>query len=1412
MANPDRVFHETWLGMVQPAEGLVVSPPVLERAQCVGRRPKVVQERLFELCSVPKGAEKAGKADAKAAPRVRSLPELLEQLLGLSPDLFDEGAALPASLSLYVPEGQQTLRPTRALRQEGVAAAPANDASGDGEAAPDSTPAGRAGARYALLVWEVPAGLDLDKAETQTGPWAYPAQAKFDRLLRECRVPIGLLSNGSELRLTYAPIDAASGYIPFRVADMLQSDGRPILDAFLMLLEAKRWFGVAAADTLPEILKESRQRQAEVTNELSRQVFEALEILLAGFQAAAERDGGNGADPSPLYRTLETEEDRVYAGLLTVLLRLVFLLYCEDHRLLPSDHELFSQHYSLLGLFDQLQQDNDRLPDSMGQRFGAYARVVALFRLVYLGGKHSGDGDAPAFDLPERRGELFDPNEYPFLEGWGPGGSAPVACAERRQAVHVPTVDDGTVHRVLERLIVLDGQRLSYRSLRVEQIGGVYEALMGYAVRRLEGDAVRLKLGGGASARLWLEAAPLVKRKGEAERARWLGDELGFDNTEAKRIAKAVEGCSTTKQALEQLERLGGKNPERAVKGTLVLQPSLERRRTSSHYTPPELAKSVVERALEPLIATMGPAPKSESILNLVVCDPAMGSGAFLVAACEFLAAQLEAAWSREGQQQLIGNTAENVNLYAKRLIAQRCLLGVDKNRYAVQLARISLWLTTMSRHEPFTFVDHALRHGDSLVGLSLEQIRAFHWKPPAQTDFLEVDLRGMVDEALEKRRGLLALARKAGVRTSEKQRLLFQSRDSLGDLQLVGDVLLGAFFGREKDREREEERRRRRDVVQRWLLSEHGEVKEGLRGELEEWQRELRRTQVPFHWMLEYPEVFCDAAKVIDAHNATDNRRVDAFVGNPPFASKNGIVASGGRQYVPWLLSAFPRAHGNADLCAYFFRRAGELLGTNGTVGFIATNTISQGDTRTTGLEALIGQGFSVISAFTNIRWKGIAAVTVCLVTLARGAVVKVALRQLDGAQVPNIDSRLQGVRERLQTKPLSCMRGLFYMGSKTYGEGFELAPDEAAALLKKEKNRVVILPIIGGIDVNSDPHQRAPGYVISFGQMSVDEASRWPEVLDIVTQRVKPERDKANVMTADGAHRKKYWWQHAQPRPELYTQIRLLSRCLVTARVTKHLCFSFQPTDRIFNQKLYVFPFDTFTNFSVLQSRLHDAWTRLLSSTLETRQNYSASDCFETFPFPSPNPRTLLPTLETIGETLYETRAQYMITTNQGLTKTYNALKDPTCRDPRILELRTLHEDLDRAVLTAYSWSDIVVPPYCPQTPAEEAQLQSFKDEIIDRLFVLNAERAAQEATEAAANPSPARKRKTKATTTTGVAPRTSPPNATARPLAKAAPRPHKPTPPKSEPRPIKRAQPSDPPPSHAPARARKKGGSRR
>ncbi|MBI2395960.1 MAG: hypothetical protein HYV09_40730 [Deltaproteobacteria bacterium] len=229
---------------------------------------------------------------------------------------------------------------------------------------------------------------------------------------------------------------------------------------------------------------------------------------------------------------------------------------------------------------------------------------------------------------------------------------------------------------------------------------------------------------------------------------------------------------------------------------------------------------------------------------------------------------------------------------------------------------------------------------------------------------------------------------------------------------------------------------------------------------------------------------------------------------------------------------------------------------------------------------------------------------------------------------------------------------------------------------------------------------------------------------LLDIARQRVQPER-----ATNNRENYRKLWWLFGEYRPGLTAALRQVGSCLVTSGISKHRVFVRVPSTYVFSHNLYVFPLESVTAFAVLQSRVHVSWSDLLSSGLEDRGGYRPTDCFETFPFPQQCGRTVIPELESLGEGLYETRARFMIDTNQGLTKTYNALKDPACDDPRILELRRLHEDMDRAVLAAYGWSDIPVPPYCPTSDAHRAAVQAFEDEVIDRLYVLNAERAREE-----------------------------------------------------------------------------------
>jgi hypothetical protein len=1359
-------FHETWLGLVQPVEGLVVSVPVLVEAQCMERHGPELQETFRGLCPLhdpdtglaldpapgadatargKRRREERARQQRSARRRHRDLGELLDRLLGWTPDRYDRGDALPPSLSRYIAEGHQTIRPTLALRRLGAApggtsssadAAPTAPGGAPRDGVPDiETPESQAGKPYVALVWELPAGLPFDRPEAETGDWRYPPAAKFDRLLRACRVPVGLLSNGEAIRLVYAPHGEATGSITFDLTDMGEVGGRPILDAFVMLLGARRFFGVREEDALPALLVRSRARQANVTNTLAAQVFEALDTLLRGFEAAARRDRhadlralielsrGPGDDDGPH----RSQDDHIYGGLLTVLLRLVFLLYAEDRELLPTEHESYARSLSLGQLFEDLQRDHGAFPDTMNRRYGAWSRLLALFRAIHDGVEH---GD---FHIPARRGDLFDPSRHPFLEGWGLPDTEVARQPADMARVGVPTIDDETVYRVLERLVVLEGQRLSYKVLDVEQLGSVYEALMGYGVLSLGSPAVCCRhksLQSGSRGGVWIEAGVILAHKPD-RREKLLVEDYDVVKGDAAKIAAELRAAKDEAAVVDALDRISLRKVERRGAGQLALQPGEERRRTSSHYTPRTLSEPIVQRTLEPLLMAMSERgePRSEQLLDLKICDPAMGSGAFLVAACRFLADQVVAAWEREGQTEKVASASEDVVTHARRLVAQRCLYGVDRNPLAVNLAKLSLWLVTLARNEPFTFVDHCLRHGDSLVGLSFEQIKAFHWTPEAQMELIERELASCIEEALALRQHILELAGDSspGV-TRLKEALLWDANDAQERVRIIADLVVGAFFEGKNDKERKAERTRRLDLVRTWLTSGDSPSAEIVE------MRERIRERIPvFHWWLEFPEVFYrDRADPLDAGQVNHAALMDAFVGNPPFAGKNAITAASGDGYLDWLTTIHPGSHGNADLSAHFFRRADSLLGTHGTMGLIATNSIGEGDTRASGLQSLVASGYVIYDATRLFFWPGAGAkVAAAIVHLATGRLAQLPKeRRLDGLPVSDINSRLRPTPERPDPVALTANAGKAYVGSTVLGMGFTLTPEERDALVARNPaNAERIFPYLGGIEVNWSPTLDFERYVINFGQIELDEAEQWPDLLSIVREKVKPERDQNKR-----EQYRKYWWHYGEKRPALYAALHSKKRCLVTARVSTHLMFLFQPPGRIYSEQLYVFPLESYAALAVLQSRIHESWARLLSSSFGTYPQpairYSGSDCFDTFPFPPEAAMQPNGKLEAIGEALYAFRARLMVERDQGLTTTYNQLKDPEHVDAEIEELRRLHVELDRAVLAAYGWSDIEPPPFtAPVTGDEQRAREAFDDEVIDRLFALNAERAAEE-----------------------------------------------------------------------------------
>jgi hypothetical protein len=749
-----------------------------------------------------------------------------------------------------------------------------------------------------------------------------------------------------------------------------------------------------------------------------------------------------------------------------------------------------------------------------------------------------------------------------------------------------------------------------------------------------------------------------------------------------------------------------------------------------------------VEKTLRPLLAAMGEKPSAERILRLKVCDPAMGSGAFLVAACRFLAGEVVAAWTRDGAIAKIAAAHPDVLVHARRLVAQRCLYGVDKNPFAVSLGKLSLWLATLAKDEPFTFVDHALRCGDSLVGLSFEQIEKFTSEPVApreepkkgqlSLDLFHDEIAFALKEALAARQRIEALADDgSNAAMAEKERHLDDATDALDRVRLIADLVVGAFFAHEKPKDREAERVRREEKVRAWLRV-GGPVPADLRSLAEETRRTLR----PLHWPVEFPEIFF-AERPDPLEDGAVNRvaMMDAFVGNPPFAGKNAVVALGDG-YLEWLLGSHERAHGNADLSAHFFRRTARLLGAHGTLGLIATNTISQGDTRSSGLQYLITkEGFVIYDAVRSMTWSGQAAVTVSVVHLAKGnPVARQRDRRLDGVRVAAINSQLRGSAERSDPVALALNRDRTFTGVRISGAGFVLTPEEREqALVEDPKNAAVIAPFLGGEEVNTDPRQEPHRFVINFGRRTLQEASAWPTLLARVEQLVKPLRDAVRENVGKGGHGKKYWWQFVDRCDPLYDALSGCSRCLVAANVSKHLVLSWQPTTTIFANSLCVFALESDSAFAVLQSRVHEPWARLHSSSLETRLRYTPTDCFDTYPFPDAG---RFAALEEPGCALYEARAAYMKDENVGLTITYNRMKDLSVADTRIEDLRALTIAMDRAVLAAYGWDDLEPPPFTtPDTDEDRARLALFEDAVIDRLFALNAERAKEQGAAASA-----------------------------------------------------------------------------
>jgi hypothetical protein len=1044
----------------------------------------------------------------------------------------------------------------------------------------------------------------------------------------------------------------------------------------------------------------------------------------------------------------------IYSGAVTVLMRLVFLLFAEERGLLPLDDEVYSGSYAISSLRQQLQAEQDLHGDEpLERKSAAWFRCLALFRVVHGGTTHE------SLRIPPYGGRLFDPDRFPFLEGrsigehWKEDPSSPIP------------VDDLTMLAILTRLQVLEiseggvreARQLSYRTLEVEQIGHVYEGLLDHSVRRVDSIVLGLVGKPGEEPEVSLEELELAAAGSRSDFIKWLV------KTTSK-TEKFLTKCLDTPPGETDRQLLGAAvdNDEALVARILpfvhllirdlrelpkVLLPGAHyatqtstRREGGVEYTTKDLADEVARYALEPLVYSPGPQDTSDEsqwklrssaeILDLKVCDPAVGSGAILVAAGRYLASRLVEAWDREDADEAVGE-ADEVLVNARRAIADRCLYGVDRDPLATEMAKLSLWLTTMAKDRPFTFLDHAIRTGDSLLGVTdLEQIRWMHLDPSegrrihhSLFDYT-AKLEPLVATALARRRRLEEL-RVITIRDAEdKARLLQEADEDLELLRLIGDLVVGASLSTASLAGKEAEKR---------LLAAAGEVatlmlpdldrekrallRERSAGLASQWLNAGRPATAPIrtclHWPLDFPEVFL----------AADSHGFDAMVGNPPFIGGQKITGAAGEDVrdhvIRWVANG---KKGSADLVAYFFLRASTLARS---FGLLATNTIAQGDTSEVGLAQLIDHGWVIHRAVSSTPWPGRASLEIAKVWgYLAGWQGKYLLDQV---QVQGIDEMLYGASHGgWRKEKLHCYRDFSFQGSILLGMGFTISPEEAQLLIRQDsRNGEVILPFLGGEDVNQFPEQIAPRWVINFFDWSEEKARSYPDCFAIVEREVKPQRQelRPNGEFKQRAPLPQKYWIYAEKRPKLYQTIMPLERVLVLCQTSKVQLPVFVDPGQVFSNKLVVFPYDDDFHFGVLSSMFHWRWVLRHGSSMRTDPVYTPSDVFETFP----QPQVSLEVSEA-GRHLNDFRSAHMISVQEGLTTTYNRVHDPEEQDPAIVELRSLHQKLDIAVRDAYGWMDLDLEHGFHQVRGQGIRFTfsaTAAVEVLDRLLELNRER---------------------------------------------------------------------------------------
>ena len=1344
--------HEDWLNLAD-AEAPWFSLPVLKRAFPNGLEPTLPEIRA-EHKARWYGDEHVPSARL-AEDRTEYIDWLLRDVLEWNAD-FLTGSELPDELTVGVSHHDVTITPTGVYRP--TSAEPV-DLFGEPTSAEAAEAPSEDGAR--LLVFSLPAGTD-PRTRPTTDTWSATWLQRSAMSCRHHGVPLALVTDGDHLTLVHAPQGGATGWGSWRASEFASES--VMLDSLRSMLHSRRFIGTSEQDTPEALLTESVGSQAEVTDQLGTQVRRATELLVNAISRADRSRGGEllaGVGPH-----------EVYEAAVTVMMRTVFLLVAEENDLLPIDNSHYQDLYAVRTLRESLQQERFVNPEALETRTTAWHRLLATSRAVHSGVHHE------ELSVPAYGGNLFDPDRFAFLEGRTVEGTWRAA-----PGTPIP-ITDLDVLAILEALLVLrfrssggvtDTRRLSYRYVDVEQIGHIYERLLDHDAVVAEHVVLGLKGKTGEEPEIALPDLEARLIEGDDALVAWLsnkdavasGRRIGTKKQVEKLLAEPVDrhlrsgliqACQGDQNLAARIEPFANllrldlrDRPLVFLEGAVYVTETGSRRDSGTAYTTRELAEELAEHTLAPLCYSPGPQDTADTnewrirpsaaILSLKVCDPAVGSGAILVAACRYLALRLVHAWREEGDPRAAetATAADDPNrldvvIDARRLVAEHCCYGVDRNPMAVEMAKLSMWLTTVAKNRPFTFLDHAIKAGDSLLGIwDFDQLRHLHYDIAAgrarETPIPGFSADGdavaaverLVDQALDLRREMHSIETIRPADVERKQKLHDASEELLAILATAADVLAGAALSTagESDPTTVLATRMEADaaVIVRLIdaleTSDEPEARDRAsaraRTRLNAGRPSGAPLRQPLHWPIAFPEVF-DAT-------GTRERGFDAMVGNPPFIGGQKITGAAGTDYrnhlIAWIANG---VKGSADLVAYFFLNATKA---SGSLGYLATNTIAQGDTSEVGLTQIIDKGWTIHRAVSSIAWPGEATLEISKVWASarrwHGEHV------LDGRHVAGIDEMLYPLsRSGWRKRRLVENAGKSFQGSIVLGMGFTMSPDAAQDLIDRDpRNAEVLFPYLGGEDLNQSPTQAAPRWIINFFDWSEAKARSYPHCFAIVEKRVKPERATKRGKPYETARR--FWWQHLAQRKGLYRAIEPLNRVLALSRVSKTIQPVRVPTRQVLSDATVVFAYDDYFHFGVLTSGFHVRWAVRFASSMRTDTRYTPSDVFETFPQPPHSDA-----VSAAGRNLDTHRAALMVERDLGLTGVYNRVHAPgTQADKGIQELRELHVDLDLAVRDAYGWFDLNLIYGFHEVRGQGVRFTfspEVADEMLDRLLEFN------------------------------------------------------------------------------------------